>query len=547
MSKINKYISTVRYLRFSQAVNRIFSKLIPRGKAASVKLSGPVRNISVMIPVLDCDAAFVSRFSPDGLKKKEVTLLNKKFVADYTTNARKVMKPLYRFNLYYFEYAVALGAEYKRTGNSEYIVAFTDLYKDYLDAKVAMHPYVISLHIPNILIALDFFGDSLDAEFLQEIHKELYSQYKYLLRHLEKHLLANHYFENLKAVVIASYFFREDNVCKRYMKKLYGQVKEQVLSDGVHFELSPMYHKIILEDLLRIAKLSENEDFPKCEWLKPEIKKMLDAMASMEKGFGRTPLFNDSGDNVAKSASCLEKACKDILGISPTYKNSLASSGYYKLYDGDIAVMVDVGKIGPDYNPGHGHCDCLSFELCFDGNPLFVNAGTYEYQGDMRKYFRSTRAHNTLMIGTHEQSECWGEHRVARRIKNVFAENDGNTLIGEFKNYLGEKHKRILNLEERAFTVMDFITSTSEDTVSSYLHLAEGFSFVLNEGNIDVVDKNGKKICKIVPQGCEVIIDDSELQCVYAPEFGMLQKSECLKFMWMVDKKQHGYKIIFSE
>lgn len=31
------------------------------------------------------------------------------------------------------------------------------------------------------------------------------------------------------------------------------QVNEQVLDDGMHFELSPMYQKIVLEDLMRAA------------------------------------------------------------------------------------------------------------------------------------------------------------------------------------------------------------------------------------------------------------------------------------------------------
>lgn len=545
MSKLNKYISTVRYLRPSQAANRVLSKLKPKRKAVAANVTKPNRNISIAIPELDCNITFCNRFSSEGMIKKEVTFLNKTFTADYTLNARKVMKPLYRFNLYYFEYAVALGAEYKKTGSKKYTEAFKALYEDYLEANVPMHPYVISLHIPNILIALNLFGDSLDAELQIKIYNELYSQYQYLLSHLEKHLLANHYFENLKAAVIASYLFGEDVICKKYLKKLHGQVKEQILPDGVHFELSPMYHKIILEDLLRIAKLSENTDFPKCEWLKPSVQKMLNAMASMENGFGRTPLFNDSGDNVAKPASCLEEACKNILGIVPEYKNSLDSSGYYKLYDGDIAIMVDAGKIGPDYNPGHGHCDCLSFELCLSGNPLFVNAGTYEYQGDMRKYFRSTRAHNTLTIGTHEQSECWGEHRVARRIKDISAEINGNTLSGEYKNYLGEKHKRIITLENKTLTVSDTVYSNTENTVHSYLHLADGFNCNENGNCIEVHDKNNNSVCKILPEDCDFTLHHSGELCVYASEFGDLKQSDCIEFTWKNDKNYHGYKIVF--
>jgi hypothetical protein len=76
-----------------------------------------------------------------------------------------------------------------------------------------------------------------------------------------------------------------------------------------------------------------------------------------------------------------------------------------------------------------------------------VNSGTYHYQDKLRKYFRSTQAHNTVKIGSHEQSECWGEHRVAKRIKGVKASLNGSSVCGEYKNYANEKHKRTFLLE----------------------------------------------------------------------------------------------------
>ena len=49
------------------------------------------------------------------------------------------------------------------------------------------------------------------------MYRELYSQYLYLQKHQEKHLLANHYFEDLKALIIASYLFKDDK--KDYFTK----------------------------------------------------------------------------------------------------------------------------------------------------------------------------------------------------------------------------------------------------------------------------------------------------------------------------------------
>ena len=56
--------------------------------------------------------------------------------------------------------------------------------------------YSMALQIPNVLIAFELFGDAVDKDFREKVYCELYSQYKYIASHQEKHLLANHYFED---------------------------------------------------------------------------------------------------------------------------------------------------------------------------------------------------------------------------------------------------------------------------------------------------------------------------------------------------------------
>jgi hypothetical protein len=78
-------------------------------------------------------------------------------------------------------------------------------------------------------------------------------QARWLRRHIEWHLLGNHLFVNAKALVFAGLFFEGEEAAEwlaQGLKILRREVPEQVLADGGHFELSPMYHAIILEDLL---------------------------------------------------------------------------------------------------------------------------------------------------------------------------------------------------------------------------------------------------------------------------------------------------------
>ena len=45
----------------------------------------------------------------------------------------------------------------------------------------------------------------------------------------------------------------------------------------------------------------------------------------------------------------------------------------------EAVVLCDIGRIGPDYLPGHAHADTLSFELSLAGERVIVNSGISEY------------------------------------------------------------------------------------------------------------------------------------------------------------------------
>ena len=62
---------------------------------------------------------------------------------------------------------------------------------------------------------------------------------------------------------------------KKWLKGLYLldlQIDEQIKEDGGHFENSPMYHNIILEDILDIINLLEDQ---KNQYKTLKIKKLL--------------------------------------------------------------------------------------------------------------------------------------------------------------------------------------------------------------------------------------------------------------------------------
>ena len=85
----------------------------------------------------------------------------------------------------------------------------------------------------------------------------LATQLAWLERRLEYHLLANHLLKNGKALLFGGLFLAGPGcrtLARLGLEILLREADEQILADGGHFERSPMYHCIVLEDLPRCAQ-----------------------------------------------------------------------------------------------------------------------------------------------------------------------------------------------------------------------------------------------------------------------------------------------------
>ena len=541
-NKAKLYFNTIKYLKPTQLYYQLRKKCakpkIPSKSTFNVKECVLPR---LHIDELDLDNNYLSRFDVEKLLENRITILNDeyKFHNDSWNNPKA--SHLWNFNLHYMEYLISLAAAYYNTKDAKYYEKFKDFLRSWMANNKdltgdAWQAYTISLRIPNWFICFDLIGKTFDddQEFRKEVLETICFQYRYLLKNQELHLLGNHYFENLKTIVICSLCFNDEKTYSKYLRLLKKEIGEQILEDGLHFELSLMYHKIILEDLLRVAVCLRERKPQEVELLIPTIQKMVDALASLEIGMGKTPLFNDAGDGVAKDTGQLVDASKRLFGIEPHYKDHFLASGYHKLYRDNVAVMFDAGKLGPDYMAGHGHCDALSFELSINDKPIFVNSGTYQYQGELRNFFRSTEAHNTIMIGNQQQSECWGEHRVGRRIRNLSYEVTDNGVCGSYKNYLGSFHQRKMCFDYKGrLIIQDKVNADQEQAIHTYFHLAPGLTVVKKDDTFWVCDRHDAKICKIEFRGMHKYeIHNKGIITNYSQEFGVLEKKTVVEFLW---------------
>src|SRR5690606_21640103 len=135
--------------------------------------------------------------------------------------------------------------------------------------------------------------------------------------------------------------------------------------DGGHFERSPMYHCIVLEDLLDVINLLESNaiDAPPdhVRAIREAAMRATAWLGRMTGGDGRIPLFNDSAYGIAPDPHDLAMYSSAILGTPPTVESAdgavnLPESGYFGWRAGGDSILIDCGPVGPDYQPGHAHC-----------------------------------------------------------------------------------------------------------------------------------------------------------------------------------------------
>lgn len=296
-----------------------------------------------------------------------------------------------------------------------------------------------------------------------DLRQSLAVQVRWLGERIEHHLLANHLFVNAKALAMAGMAFEgaeADRWLRRGIGLLERELPVQVLADGGHFELSPMYHALILEDLLDLINAARawpgRVDIRTIEGWSRTAASMVRWLQAMTHPDGGISFFNDAAFGIAPEVGSIV-AYAARLGIDPTPAMvapvmDLSASGYVRASRGLATLLCDVAAIGPDEQPGHAHADTLSFELSLGAQRVVVNGGTSTYAiGPQRMLERATRSHSTLEFAGHDSSEVWGGFRVARRARIVSRSvgidpDDAVTITGAHDGYTrlhqGAVHRR---------------------------------------------------------------------------------------------------------
>ena len=444
--------NTVRHLKLKQMKFQLYYRLKVFYYKKPALVEKELKSITQWKPVI---------YNKASHEDKKFTFLNisHKFEGYIDWNYAAYGK-LWTYNLNYFEFLNS--KECDRNSGYEFIKDYCDRH---IDLKDGLEPYPTSLRIMNWIKFLSYHRIN-DPQ----INGVLFHDVQILIDHLEYHILANHFLENIFAAYMASIYFNDLELNLNFIRLLKEQLEEQILADGGHFEQSPMYHQIILYRLLDVVHYHKSNDIKTDDFILDKAKQMLSWIDVITFSNGDIPYINDAAPGIAPSTKELINYGKEI-GL--TYDRlPLSDSGYRKLVKVNYEVVVDVANIASNYQPGHLHADALQFILNKDGIPLFVDTGVSTYEkNSTRNKERSTCSHNTVVVDEKNQYDVWGGFRVGRRSKIELIEDTENVIEANIRFYYGGVHHRNYNFSDNQITITDTVNTSSKKFNKAHFHL----------------------------------------------------------------------------
>jgi uncharacterized heparinase superfamily protein len=433
-----------------------------------------------------------------------------------------------------------LGKAYWVTRNGRYAQKFGELIDDWIKENpvgkgpnwtVAMEA---AIRACNWIAGYYFFCESksLSSQFWLNFLMSLYAHGRFIECHLEYSWRnGNHLLSNIVGLIFLGNFFRETSFGKKWLEwgvaQLQEEMEEQVYPDGVDYEKSTSYHRLVLELFYSAVILCKKNNIYLSESFLRRLEKMFEVVQYYTRPDGSIPLIGDADDGrlfrfsmsqdindhrhtLSVGAILFErpdfraaagKFFQDALWLfggegfekhqmlqgGPLQLNSRAfpHGGIYILRSPDVHACVDVGDLGMMGQGGHGHNDTLSFELWVDGASLIVDSGTYAYTFDAqaRNEFRSTRAHNTVMVDGKEIAEFAGlwmvrEDKTNPRMLEWSISEQQDVLIAEHHGYdslaspVTHQRRFELNKGEFEFIIRDLLKGHGSHEIESFLHFA---------------------------------------------------------------------------
>lgn len=442
------------------------------------------------------------------------------------------------------QWLIPAGQAYLLTGDEKYAEAVRNVIDDWIDNNPYAHSvnWACTMEVALRILSFTWFFHVFhksqawaDSAFRLKFLCALYLHGDFTQRHLERSdINGNHYTADAAGLVFAGLFWGEGGEPGRWLQLgwqiLCHELPRQVFPDGVDFEASVPYHRLVLELFLLPAIYREKHGLAVPESYKERVVAMTVFTATYSRRDGSVPLWGDADDARALpfgaqgindhryilglvgsvwavpslirffsgsrseifwllgEAAAAELPPLDAAGDFPSSR-SFPDGGFYVMRNAADHVFVDCGPIGLAGRGGHGHNDCLSFEAALDGVQLISDCGAYLYTAsyEERNNFRSTAYHNTPQIGTEEINRfirwdyLWNMHYDALPVLQSWQPGDEFDLLrGAHSGYRRVKppltpvRTLVLDHSMHSLVVRDEFEGDGLYQIGIPLHLAPG-------------------------------------------------------------------------
>jgi hypothetical protein len=441
-----------------------------------------------------------------------------------------------------------LGKAYWLTRNERYAEKFRELVEDWREHNpvgrgIHWHTAMeVAIRACNWIAGYYFFCESksLSTKFWLDFVRSLYVHGVFIRNHLEyARRSGNHLLAGLVGLVFLGIFFRDTREGRAWLERgvrsIAEEMQTQVYPDGVDYEQSISYHRFVLELFSTATILCQHNGIRLEQSFMQRLERMFEFVQHYTRPNGSVPLVGDADDgrlfrfsmsddpndhrhllsvgailfdrgDFKHSAGRFSQDALWLFGGEGFERHQLLRTdapsvgsrafpdgGFYIVRSEQIHLFIDAGEIGMRGRGGHGHNDTLSFEFWVNGEPLIVDSGTYAYTFDVRarQEFRSTRAHNTLVVDGKEIAEFKGLWRIVKdrtRPKVLY------WSVGEHSEVLRAEHhayapiivRRRFELEKPfgRLVITDEIEGSGRRCVESFLHCAPGVQLEIVDANV---------------------------------------------------------------
>lgn len=407
------------------------------------------------------------------------------------------------------------------------------------------------------IMAYPFYADLCDASFQRRLAGSLAQHILFVEKHLSTGRFANNHLIGEAAALVAGGLFLDCRQSRRWLEKglalLEEAMERQVTSDGVHAERSVAYHRFILDHYHLVSGILTPNGRSLPAATRRGMERMSDFLMDVLYPDGSAPAFGDGDDArgiwfradcpadfrslLALGAVLFERGdfkaaaggltedvfwllgnegvakFRDLTAQFPAHTSAAyPEGGYYVMRGGwgtsDPVLVFDCGPLG--HGPArHGHADALSFQLSAGGYSFLVDPGAFSYNLDYqwRDAFRSTRAHNTVVVDGQDQSVpgdrmSWKSMAVARSRRWVTTrwfdladgEQDGYCRLPD-----PVTHRRVVVfLKPDTWFIWDQLDGSGRHSLEVLLHLRPDCSVEAWQGGAGVVLRS--------PQGARLYV-----------------------------------------